>query len=640
MASVSYSPRSKVIFRGQPHVIVRAVTEMSVLVKDATTGQEAVARLSELSAPSEGPLFRPAPPVEALTAEQLKVARQRKAVVDQYLASPRGRRGEVAERLALENGVSTATVSKWARTFQQRRLLSDLTDARLGRPMPKRIDQRREALMKSVIDELYLTRQQLSKSKVYEQVVSRCVALGLKAPHYNTLLARIRDLPEHEVTRRRHGEKAARDRFAMVGDGFPLGDHPLQVVQIDHTQLDIELVDDSRSGPIGRPWLTLAIDTFSRMVVGYYLSLEHPSAFSIGMCIAHAALSKELELTRLEVEGEWPVWGLMRCVHADNGKDFRSDLLERAYGQYGIQALFRPVKRPEFGGHIERLMGTVATEIHCLPGTTFSNIRQKGEYKSGAKASLTLAEIERYLATWIVGVYHNRVHRGIGKSPLEKWRDGIVGINGKPGIGHPPPVEDPRRLRLDLLPAAERAVQREGIVWDHIWYKWNTLARWVGSRKGKNRQTFVVRRDPRDISRIYFLDPKLNEYLEIPYKNIGRPKMALWELRAAKRNMESVPDEQKEDAIFRAHEKLSKIAEDAKDKTRKARRLKARKTQAERKVSEDPHIAPQPPQPPPPASGHALAVVVDNTRAKTADKPQKDSWGDLSNAKLTKFEEL
>jgi len=39
--------------------------------------------------------------------------------------------------------------------------------------------------------------------------------------------------------------------------------------------------------------LTLAIDVYSRMVVGFCISLDPPGAISTGLCIAHAVLPKE-----------------------------------------------------------------------------------------------------------------------------------------------------------------------------------------------------------------------------------------------------------------------------------------------------------------------------------------------------------
>jgi putative transposase len=213
---------------------------------------------------------------------------------------------------------------------------------------------------------------------------------------------------------RREGRKPAHDRFGEVRGAFPGADYPLAVVQIDHTKLDIELVDDDTRKPIGRPWLTLAIDVYSRMVTGFYLSLDPPSAFSVGMCVAHSANRKEADLERLSVKGEWPIWGIMNLIHADNGKEFRSKTIAKACDEYGIRIEWRPVKTPHYGGHIERLMGTVATEIHALPGTTFSNPKQRGEYDPAKQASMTYHELERWLTQFIVGVYHQRVHRGIG----------------------------------------------------------------------------------------------------------------------------------------------------------------------------------------------------------------------------------
>jgi putative transposase len=94
---------------------------------------------------------------------------------------------------------------------------------------------------------------------------------------------------------KREGRKAARDRFAAVKTEFPGADAPLAVVQIDHTLLDIIVLDEEMRLPIGRPWLTLAIDVFSRMVFGYHLSLDAPSSFAVGLCLCHGMLDKAAE---------------------------------------------------------------------------------------------------------------------------------------------------------------------------------------------------------------------------------------------------------------------------------------------------------------------------------------------------------
>jgi len=385
----------------------------------------------------------------------------------------------------------------------------------------------------SVINECYLTKQKMTGEAVILEVDKRCRTAKLKKPCAETVRARLRAIPPRVKVLKREGRKAAHDKFGAVRGSFPGADSPLAVVQIDHTLLDIIVLDEEMRLPIGRPWLTLAIDVFSRMVVGYHLSLDYPSAFAVGLCLCHGMLDKSAELEQLGIQGEWPVWGKPRMIHSDNGKDFRSYLIQETLDEYDVRYEFRPPKTPHYGGHIERLAGTLGKKIHALPGTTFSNPKQRGEYKSEAKARMTLRELRLWLVQMIVGVYHNKVHDGVGCPPLAKWNEGIVGSDRVRGRGLPDPIDNPRRLRLDFLPFITRTMQPEGIVWDKIWYRDPLLSQWVRAGEGHRRRKFKVRRDPTDISKLYFFDPILNNYVEIPYRDYGRPSISLWDYRAA-----------------------------------------------------------------------------------------------------------
>ena len=161
--------------------------------------------------------------------------------------------------------------------------------------------------------------------------------------------------PRKEVTARREGRKAARDRFAPA-IGSLEAEWPLSLVQIDHTLVDVIVVDSVNRAPIQRPWLTLAIDVYSRCVAGFHLSLEPPSATSVALCIAHAVLPKQHWLDERKIEGAFPTSGLMSRLHLDNAKEFHSEALRRGCEQYGISIDYRPVRTPHYGGHIERLI--------------------------------------------------------------------------------------------------------------------------------------------------------------------------------------------------------------------------------------------------------------------------------------------
>ena len=208
----------------------------------------------------------------------------------------------------------------------------------------------------------------------------------------------------------REGAISARDGFRPV-IGEYRADHALQIVHIDHTPVDVFVVDAVHRRPIQRPWLTLAIDAASRMVAGFYLSPEAPSAASVALAIHHAVMPKFEWLEARGVKGDWPVSGLPDVIHVDNGREFRSRALARGAAEYGVSLVHRPAATPHYGGHIERLIGTMMGAVHLLPGTTFSSIADRGAYDPEKHAAMTLDELERWLALQIVGRYHAEVAR-------------------------------------------------------------------------------------------------------------------------------------------------------------------------------------------------------------------------------------
>jgi hypothetical protein len=46
---------------------------------------------------------------------------------------------------------------------------------------------------------------------------------------------------------------------------------------------------------------------------------------------------------------------------------------------------------------------------------------QRGKYASEAKASMTMAELEKWMALEIAGRYHQQVHRGLHAIPTQVW---------------------------------------------------------------------------------------------------------------------------------------------------------------------------------------------------------------------------
>lgn len=486
-----------------------------------------------------------------------------------------------AERVATQYDVHTATLYKWLKMYQDAGHVSALVPTKRGRRTgTKMLHNEQEKLIATVIDDEFLTKQRKRPQDVIDEVMRRARLAKIEAPHPNTIRNRIKTLPAAETLRRRGHREIARNRYEPIRGEFPGADFPLAVVQIDHTPADIILVDDVHRQPLGRPWLTLAIDVYSRMIVGIHITFEKPSSTSVAMCISQAICPKREYLAELGVSGEWPVWGTMNVIHCDNAKEFRGIVLERACNEYGIDLQWRPVLRPHYGGHIERYMGTMANQIRKWPGATFSNPTQRKGYDSEAEAALTLREFEYLVVEFIVNVYHQRNHSELGMPPRKKWELGILGDAKKPGVGIPPVPGDAGRLRLDFMPFYERSVQQYGIQIECINYYDPVLDPYINSTDPDNpkvRRSFLVRRDPRDISKVYFFDPVARSYYPIPYRDMGHPAMSAWELKEVQRVLkEQGRSNIDEHAIFDALGRMRSVVEQSVHKTKAARRQATR----------------------------------------------------------------
>lgn len=581
-ATLSLQIGSEVLFKGRRCLITHILDFDSVLLSDAETGGKDRAKIADLN-PVHSPdkASPPAGDLNSIPDEDWQTAQRRFEIIRPLLVKNGSRQRFDVEARAKQFGLHTNTLYKWIALYETQGLLTALMPRSRKDKGSTKLSEEIEIIIKSVVDEEYLTRQQKSIEKVCIEIRNRCLNAGLEPPHCNTVRNRIALLSQKLRLSRRRGRKEADQAFSPIEGTFPGADFPLAVVQIDHTKLDIILVDDVYRRPIGRPWITLAIDVFSRMVAGLYVSFDPPGALATGLCLAHTILPKEKWLAKHEIAFDWPCWGIPKTIHMDNAKEFRGVMLQRACKQYKIDIEWRPVARPHFGGHIERLLGTLLQEIHTLPGTTFSNIRQRGDYDSDGTAALTLTEFEAWLATYIVEVYHKRVHSMIGMSPKAKYREGIFGTPEKPGTGLPPKIVDEEKIRIDFMPFVERTVQNYGVVIDDIHYYHDVLRRWINATEGGNPKTkrkLMFRRDPRDISTIWFYDPEIHTHFPIPYRDTSHPPISLWEMREAKRILEEQgKTEIDERAVFAAYERMREIETAAKGKTKAARRAVQRR---------------------------------------------------------------
>ena len=473
---------------------------------------------------------------------------------------------EAADEAAQALGLSRRQVYVLIRRARQGTgLVTDLTPGRSGGGKGKgRLPEPVERIIRELLQKRFLTKQKRSLAAFHREVAQACKTQKLPVPARNTVAQRIAGLHPAKIARSRGGQDAARP-LQGAGGIPPEVTMPLEQVQIDHTVIDLIVVDERDRQPIGRPYLTLAIDVFTRCVLGMVVTLEAPSAVSVGLCLAHAACDKRPWLEGLNVEMDWPMSGKPRLLYLDNAAEFKSEALRRGCEQHGIRLDYRPPGQPHYGGIVERIIGTAMQMIHDeLPGTTFSNPGQRGEYDSEKMATLTLRELERWLAL-AVGTYHGSVHNGLLQPPAARWAEAVE------RVGVPAVVTRPTAFLVGFLPVIRRTLTRTGFVIDHIHYYADALKPWIARRE--RLPAFLIRRDPRDISRLWVLEPEGQHYLEFHYRTLSHPAVTLWEQRQALAKLRQLGREQvDESALFRMIGQMREIVTTAQKATRKARR--------------------------------------------------------------------
>lgn len=589
----------KVSYRGKGYVITRILKDLvTVVIRRLDNNEPEAAHVSEL-APFEEEVVKSDPkPIESFTEKELAKARKKYEIIKPLLGEFRGNKQQVI-LIAKANDVGVSTLYKWISDFDTTGNIGSLVDkeGRGGKGKIK-LDKEVHKILQDIIDEIRWNRRKSIKETV-RIVTEKCREQGLDIPHKNTIRRRISVTDPYKKKRSLEGKDAADQVYSPIDD-YPDGKYPLETVMIDHTIIDVMIVDEDTRKPLSRPWLTILIDSFSRVPLGFYLSFDPPGHYGTGRAIVHAMLGKENYIASLGLNVVWPMWGKMEWLHCDNAKEFKGDSLKMSCADYGISLKYRPVKKPWYGGRIERLMGTLNTEFRDVDGAIEPEIKIRKEFKPEATASMTLKDLEKWLTVFIADVYLHREHKALGMSPLQKWKQGINGNNSKGGIGTPSRFTvDEIRMQQDFLPTIFRTVQRKGITIDHITYYSDVLNKWINSDivkpSGKvvDSRQFVIKRDPRDYSEILFLDPDLNKYFRIPYMNMSGPKMSKWEYKKVLKKLKENKEEINEERIFAGYRKMRELEDNARKKTKDVRKRIEREARVkEEKKIQEKKIAP------------------------------------------------
>lgn len=318
-------------------------------------------------------------------------------------------------------------------------------------------------------------------------------------PTKSFLASLINDLPEYDVFAARYGKSAAEHKFRNAVNSV-YTDIPLERVEVDHTRLDLIVVDAVSGIVLGRPWLTLVVDHYSKCILGFSLSFDPPSHMTVARALK-MALQPKVNISKRwpSIKGDWPMFGLMQNLVVDNGLEFHGMSLEDACLMMGINISYCPRKKGWWKATVERAIGTLNRSVNDgLPGRTFSSIKEKADYKAEQKAILPLEVVEEMIAKWIVDIYHETVHKTLDRKPSSVWKEEM-------DLANIPMVTNFDELDAVLGIVDKRVLTHKGIEINNLFYNSDGLG--LVREKFGDLKDITVKWSPEDLGYIYVLPP-------------------------------------------------------------------------------------------------------------------------------------
>jgi putative transposase len=355
----------------------------------------------------------------------------------------------------------------------------------------RRLPDETQRLLSEAVDNDYATLKQKSKFACWAALQLKCEDAGLRCPSYTTFCRAINSRPRFAQVTNRQGCRAAYVHepfyWELTKTTPRHGDRPLEVGHIDHTELDVEVVCSQTGRGLGRPWITLLTDAFSRRVLSVYLSFDEPSYRSC-MMVLRECVRRHARLPQILV--------------VDGGPEFHSIYFETLLARYESTKKTRPPAKPRFGSVCERMFGTSNTQfVHNLLGNTqvTRNVRQVTKSVDPRQhAAWTLRELHERLCEYLFEVYDTIDHPALGQSPRKAFLAGIERTGSR--LWRMIPYD--QDFLLSTLPATRKGTAvispGRGVKIHHIYY-WSDAFR----DPELERKRLSVRYDPFDAGIAY-----------------------------------------------------------------------------------------------------------------------------------------
>jgi putative transposase len=360
----------------------------------------------------------------------------------------------------------------------------------------------------------------ISQQNAYKKLEELCKKNNVNIPKYSAMVNYIYGNSTASDFAKKRGRKYMKSNFTPSLASFQGAFAPMQIVQMDNTNLDIFPVDSEYRENLSTPYMTVAIDCYSRMITGFCVSFFPSSSQSLLDVLVQIILPKDHLVDVHGTQQIWPIKGFPVLLLVDNGMDFRSQALRDFCIKYDLIIEYAPIRTPRFKAFIEQWFNILH---NALIAEDISGVRpllkqriENPELKPEIDAVLTLQEIETWLHKWIVDEYHfTNPYDDHSPAPFLRWQDYQEGrTNTILPLPREPPIEQKEidLLYLSTLERAEKTLTYDGIVWHHLKYNNKEVAN-LYKQIGKQKIEMLL--NTRDIRNIWLIPPNSSKPMKV-----------------------------------------------------------------------------------------------------------------------------
>ncbi len=434
-----------------------------------------------------------------------------------YIAHERHRIAKLIDEETKPPGVST--IQGWWKAWEEsQKNPATLINGHALKTRHYSVDDDSELFLQDQIESKYavITRPKIKTAyksycdeiKVENAVRKRHGKKLLRQISYRTFYNRIQHLPQLDLLIAREGVQVARMKLRMIKGHLP-ADYPLDVVEIDHTPMNLFVIDDKAYLPLGRPWLTAAKDRYTGALLGFSISFQKTGLDSIFNCLQHSLEphTKAYELWPGKIINPWPCYGLGNYYASDRGRDFISFKYINAILELGANFEHCEKRKGWLKGGIERFFNTLETTFFdAMPGKTFPSLDKRGDYDPKEQAVIRFSTLTFLLYKWAADFHNVGENRGKFNRPIDLWNEGVAKVP-------PPLVRSIDQLDIILGDENEGVLSHEGIRFRRLNYadhQLHDLLNEIGP--GAKLKYYVSRRD---LGSIHVLNPLTKRYMSV-----------------------------------------------------------------------------------------------------------------------------